>query len=278
MRINISKRGTLKKTTAGDDMQRKRVGLALGAGGMRGMAHIGVMQVLEEAGIPIDLVSGASVGAFFGAAYAAEMDLYALGEYATWITRRDVLDVPRFFRTNGLLSGDKFRKLCRLVTNDRSFSETCVPFWCSAVDLDTGETRYLHEGPLSRAVRASISIPGLLRPVKIGGHAYIDGGTVEEIPIDILRENGADVVIAVDLSIGAMFTSDRDNVRRVLFRSLDIMRAAIARLTPKAADVLIRPDVSFMGQILPHDAARGIQVGRAAAFAALPAIRCALSL
>ena len=255
----------------------KRVGLTLGSGGMRGMAHIGVLQVLEEAGIPIDLISGASVGAFFGAAYAAEMDLYALGTFAQFLGRRDVLDVPHPFRS-GLLSGNKFLRLCRIVTNDRSFSETCIPFWCSAVELDTGETHYLHEGSLSQAVRASISIPGLLRPVRLNGHTYIDGGTVEELPIDVLRRNGADVVIAVDLSIGPAYQSKRENVRRVLFRSVDIMRAAMNRLTPKPADVLIRPDVSFMGQIIPHDAARSIQVGRAAASAALPAIRDALGI
>lgn len=255
----------------------KRVGLALGSGGMRGMAHIGVMQVLEEAGIPIDLVSGASVGAFFGAAYVAEMDLYALSEYATYLGRRDVLDLPHP-HASGLMSGKKFQKLCRLVTNGRSFSETCVPFWCSAVDLDTGETRYLHEGSLSDAVRASISIPGLLRPVRLDGHTYIDGGTVEELPIDILRRNGADVVIAVDLSIGPVYRPKKPNVRRVLFRSVDIMRAAMNRLTPKAADILIRPDVSFMGQIIPHDAARSIRVGRASAIAALPQIREALGM
>ena len=256
---------------------RKRVGLALGSGGMRGMAHIGVLQVLEESGIPIDLISGASVGAFFGAAYAAEMDLYALGTFAQYLGRRDILDLPQPFST-GLLSGKKFKRLCRIVTNDRSFSETCVPFWCSAVDLDTGETRYLHEGSLSDAVRASISIPGLLRPVRLDGHTYIDGGTVEELPIDILRENGADVVIAVDLSIGAMFPPGRESLRRILFRSVDIMRAAMNRLMPKPADVLIRPDVSFMGQIIPHDAAKSIRIGRAAAFAALPQIRDALGV
>lgn len=253
----------------------KRVGLALGSGGMRGMAHIGVLQVLEEAGIPIDLISGASVGAFFGAAYAAEMDLYALGKFAGWLSRRDVLDLPNPFRS-GLLSGNKFMKLCRLVTDGRSFAETCVPFWCSAVDLKTGETRYLHEGPLWQAVRASISIPGLMRPVRIGDHTYIDGGTVEELPIDVLRNNGADVVIGVDLSIAPVYAPRKENVRHILFRSVDIMRAAMNRLTPKTADVLIRPDVSFMGQIIPHDAAEGIRVGRAAAAAAIPAIREAL--
>ena len=205
------------------------------------------------------------------------MDLYALGTFAQFLGRRDVLDVPHPFRS-GLLSGNKFLRLCRIVTNDRSFSETCIPFWCSAVELDTGETHYLHEGSLSQAVRASISIPGLLRPVRLNGHTYIDGGTVEELPIDVLRRNGADVVIAVDLSIGPAYQSKRENVRRVLFRSVDIMRAAMNRLTPKPADVLIRPDVSFMGQIIPHDAARSIQVGRAAASAALPAIRDALGI
>lgn len=258
------------------EQKRKRVGVALGSGGMRGIAHIGILQVLEEAGIPIDMISGASVGAFFGAAYAAEMDFYALGRFAGWLKKFDVLDVPNPFR-NGLLSGNKFQKLIRLVTDNRTFSQTCVPFWCSAVDLKSGKTEYLHEGPLASAVRASISIPGLLRPISMNGHTYIDGGTVEEIPIDILRENGADVVIGVDLSIAPPYQPRREHVRQILFRSVDIMRAAMNRLMPKSADVLIRPDVSFMGQIIPHDAAESIRVGRAAAYAALPAIREALA-
>lgn len=254
---------------------RKRVGVALGSGGMRGMAHIGILQVFEEAGIPIDMISGASVGAFVGAAYAAEMDLYALGAFAAKLRRRDVLDPPDPFRT-GLFSGRKFQRLCGIVTDNRTFSETCVPFWCSAVDLDTGETRYLHSGPLSLAVRASIAIPALLHPAVIGDRTYIDGGTVEAIPVDILRENGADVVIGVDLSIPAPYVKRRSNAYRVAFRSVDIMRAAIDRLAPCRADVIIRPDVSFMSRIVPHDAAKCIAIGRAAAAKLLPEIRALL--
>ncbi len=252
--------------------KRKRVGVALGSGGMRGMAHIGILQVLEEANIPIDFVSGASVGAFVGAAYAAEMDLYALGRFATELRKRDVLDPVNPFR-DGVFSGRKFRKLCEIVTDNRSFSETCVPLWCSAVDLETGETRYLHEGRLKDAVRASIAIPGLLRPATIDGVTYIDGGTVESVPVDILRENGADVVIGVDLSICAPYAPKRPRPFTIAFRSVDIMRATIDRLRPFGADVLIRPDVSFMGRLVPHDAAECIAIGRAAASEALPKIR-----
>ena len=255
-------------------MQRKRklVGVALGSGGMRGIAHIGVLQVLEEAGVPIDFVSGASVGAFVGAAYAAEMDLYALGAFASKLRKRDVLDAPDPLR-GGVFSGKKFQNLCRLITDNRTFADTCVPFWCSAVDIRTGETRYLHEGPLFQAVRASIAIPGLLRPVSIDGATYIDGGTVESVPVGILRENGADVVIGVDLSICAPYAPKRPNAYTVAFRSVDIMRAEIDRLKPFGADVLIRPDVSFMGRLVPHDAPKCIAVGRAAASEALPEIR-----
>ncbi len=255
-------------------MQRKRklVGVALGSGGMRGIAHIGVLQVLEEANIPIDFISGASVGAFVGAAYAAEMDLYALGRFATGLRKRDVLDPFNPFRS-GVFSGNKFHKLCEIVTDKRSFSETCVPFWCSAVDIATGETRYLHEGKLADAVRASIAIPALLRPVTIDGTVYIDGGTVESVPVDILRENGADVVIGVDLSICAPYAPKHPNAYTVAFRSVDIMRAAIDRLKPFGEDVLIRPDVSFMGRLIPHDAAKCIAIGRTAASEALPEIR-----
>jgi len=251
---------------------RKRVGVALGSGGMRGLAHIGILQVLEEAGIQIDYLSGASVGAFMGAAYAAEMDLYALGAFAAKLTRRDVLDPPNPFRS-GLFSGQKFLKLCAVVTENRTFQETCVPFWCSAVDLSTGKTCYLHEGRLADAVRASIAIPGLLRPFTTGGATYIDGGTLESIPAAILRENGADVVIGVDLSICPPYAPKRSNAYSIAFRSVDLMRAAIDTLAPSGADVLIRPDVSFMGRLVPHDAAKCIAIGRAAASEALPEIR-----
>lgn len=252
--------------------KRKRVGVALGSGGMRGIAHIGVLQVLEEADVPIDFVSGASVGAFVGAAYAAEMDLYALGAFATGLKKRDVIDFPDPFRS-GFFSGKKFETLCRIVTDNRTFSETCVPFWCSAVDLFSGETHYLHNGPLYRAVRASIAIPGLLRPEKADGRTYIDGGTIESIPVGILRKNGADVVIGVDLSAPAPYEERGSNAYRVAFRSVDFMRAAIDRLCPCGADVLIKPDVSFMGRLVPHDAAKCIAIGRAAAAEALPEIR-----
>ncbi|MBQ1821715.1 MAG: patatin-like phospholipase family protein [Clostridia bacterium] len=254
---------------------RKRIGVALGSGGMRGMAHIGVLQVLEEAGIPIDLISGASVGAFFGAAYAAGMDLYALSAYAVRLVRRDVLDLPNPFRS-GFFSGNKFAKLCRIVTGDRTFSETCIPFWCSGVDLESGETHYFHSGSLYRAVRASIAIPGLLRPARLEGRTYIDGGTVESIPVDILRQNGADVVIGVDLSITPPYRDPRPNMYRIAFRSVDIMRAAIERLCPCGANVLIRPDVSFMDRLVPHDVGKCIAFGRAAAAHALPEIRRAM--
>lgn len=258
-------------------MQRKRklVGVALGSGGMRGIAHIGVLQVLEEAGIPIDFVSGASVGAFVGAAYAAEMDLYALGAFASKLRKRDVLDAPDPLR-GGVFSGKKFQNLCRLVTDNRAFADTCVPFWCSAVDIQTGETHFLHEGNLADAVRASIAIPGLLRPALFNGITYIDGGTVESIPVNILRENGANVVIGVDLSICAPYEPKNANAYSVAFRSVDIMRAAIDRLNPCGADVVLRPDVSFMGRLVPHDAAKCISIGRAAASEALPTIRCLL--
>lgn len=254
----------------------KRIGVALGSGGMRGIAHIGILQVLEEAGVPIDLVSGASVGAFIGAAYAAEMDLYALGAFAAGLKRRDVLDLPTVFRS-GIFSGLKFLKLLRIVTADRMFSETFVPFWCSAVDIATGKTQYLHSGSLAEAARASIAIPGLLRPFTLNGTTFIDGGTVEAVPVEILRKNGADVVIGIDLSISPPFAERRTNPYRIAFRSADIMREAIGALSPCGADVLIRPDVSFMDRLVPHDAAKCIAVGRAAAAKALPEIRRILS-
>ncbi len=255
--------------------RRKKVGLALGAGGMRGMAHIGVMQVLDECGVPIDMVAGASVGAFMGAAYAADMDLYYMAECARYLTTRDVLDVPIPFR-DGYLSGRKMESICRIVTDDREFSQTRIPFWCSALDLESGRLRYFHRGKLAQAVRASVAIPGVFRPSRIDGRWYIDAGMLESVPSAILRENGADVVIAVDLYGDPPYPTEHLSPRTILYRSAEMMRDEIKRLRPTRADVTIRPDVSYIRQLRPEGAIGGIRTGRLAALDALPEIHSIL--
>ena len=159
----------------------RKIGLCLGSGGARGLAHVGVLQVLEENGIIPDIISGCSAGAIFGAVYAAGTNLYLLEKYLGTVEARTIVDMGIPIH-GGFLSGDKIEELVLTLTHDLSFGETKIPFVCIATDLVTGEMKVFEEGKLHRAVRASMAVPGVFTPAVIDGHYYVDGGVLEELP------------------------------------------------------------------------------------------------
>ncbi|MCX7844384.1 MAG: patatin-like phospholipase family protein [Candidatus Bipolaricaulota bacterium] len=177
----------------------RRVGLALGAGGARGAAHVGVLKVLERAGIPVAAIAGASIGAMVGGAYAAGVPLARIE--AEWLTasRAKLLKsfLPTFPRT-GLSSGAGLRRYLRALLGDVRIEELPIPFAAVATDLDTGAAVVLRSGPLVEAICASTAIPGVFQPVRWEGRLLVDGGMVEPLPVRVCRELGAEVVIAVD--------------------------------------------------------------------------------
>ncbi|MEN9231745.1 MAG: patatin family protein [Thermostichus sp. DG02_5_bins_236] len=178
----------------------KKLGLALGSGGARGWAHIGVIRALERAEIPIDYIAGASIGAFVGAIYAAG-ELDELEEFVrdlNWKMILSLFDVV--FPTCGLLDGNKIYDLLTEHLQELCIEEAGIPFCCVATDLITGKEVQLRSGKMADAVRASISIPGIFTPLQYEGRYLGDGGIVNPVPVQVVREMGADIVIGVNLN------------------------------------------------------------------------------
>ncbi|WP_239112183.1 patatin-like phospholipase family protein [Halomicronema sp. CCY15110] len=178
----------------------KTLGLALGSGGARGWAHIGVIRALEEAGIQIHAIAGSSIGAFVGAIYAAdELDeLEAFVQSLNWRAIVSYFDVV--FPSTGLLDGNRIYDLLSEHLCDRQIEDTKIPFCCVATDLEAGSPVCLEQGRLADAVRASISMPGIFTPFQHSGRHLGDGGIVNPVPVDVARRLGVDVVLAVNLN------------------------------------------------------------------------------
>jgi NTE family protein len=276
--------------------RRPVVGLALGGGGARGLAHIGVLKVLEEAGIAVNCLSGTSMGGLIAAAAAAglsvsKMEALALkmGSMREWVSMVGLLPSRR-----GLLDANKVRAfLLETFAGDPHFAGLQVPLALSAVDLDRGEEVVLAEGSLAQAVMATIAVPGLFPPVEKGGQRLIDGGVLNNVPANLLRKMGAQVVLAVDVGpssrwdetwAGPELPSPLSALlpRLILdfYQTEMIMVAALTRAKLREArpEVLIRPDLGPEITLLTGFAhARTIiDAGERAARESLPEIREAI--
>lgn len=192
----------MKKNHHNPDPGRPQVGLVLGSGSARGWAHIGVIQALEEAQVPIDMVVGTSIGAFVGAVYATG-ELESLREFALRMNWKMVLSYfDVVFPRSGFLDGRKVHELFSMHTKAQTFEDFRIPVRIVATDLNTGRMVVLDSGSIIEAIRASVAVPGVITPVVTPEHLLVDGGLVNPVPVDIAREQGAEVVIAVDLNSG----------------------------------------------------------------------------
>ena len=287
-------------------MSERKIGLAFSSGGARGTAHIGVLKVLEENGIVPDVIAGSSIGAQIGAAYAAgvpidEMEVYWRSSSWKRVAKTLFPTIP----WSGWSSGRKVTRVLRDLFGERRIEDLSIPYAAVATDLETGEALPITSGPIARAVRASLSVPGLFVPVWIDGHLLIDGGVTDPLPVDVVRFLGADVVIAVDVLVepaevklsgipappsgkilgiingGSSGKNERrfyPSVFSVLFQMSTVFQKRVLNLLLETdpPDVLIRPDFSADPPCY-SDAAGGIEAGEEAARRALPAIRHALS-
>lgn len=254
-----------------------KVGLALGAGSTKGYAHIGVLQVLEENGIPVDMISGCSIGSIIAGIYAAGTDLYLLEKLALELDIRTMLDIGKL-NAGGLIRGDKIEELIGLLTHGKRFSETNIPLYIVAVDAGSGELVTFREGLVKRAVRASMSIPAIFTPVPIDGRYYVDGGVVERVPCDVLRREGADAIISVDVGYtGGEVDVSHMNAYEMINRSIDIMQCHMAQKLTVDSDVLLKPQVLYVrGHFDTKSAKSVIKEGRRVATEALPEIKALL--
>ncbi len=184
------------------ETQRKRLGIALSGGGARGLVHIGVLQVLDEAGVPVDFLAGTSMGGLIAAGYAAGLSADEMAEMAR-THGLSLRSLWRFFdlgrNRQGLIRGEEIEAWVRSVLGRKTFADLRIPLTLMATDLNAGREVWLTEGCLAPAVRATMSIPGLLAPVVRDGMRLVDGGLLNNLPVDVVRKMGADVVIGVDV-------------------------------------------------------------------------------
>ena len=191
----------------------KTVGLVLGSGSSRGWAHIGGIEALEEAGVPVHVIAGCSVGAYIGAIYASG----GLASLKAFILRMDGEKMFSYFDVvlprSGLLDGSKkLREFLSGHTDVETFEELAIPLKMVATDLESGDKVVMDSGNLFRALRASLSMPGLFAPIRVKGRWLVDGGLVDPVPVGVARAMGADVVIASDLNSGLVSRSQRDRL------------------------------------------------------------------
>lgn len=253
-----------------------KIALVLGGGGARGLAHVGAIRVLEEAGVPVALVVGTSAGSLVGALYAHDPSAAAL-ERAT-----DGLGVDDFFdfslgsallgRRLGLAAGERLEAFVRARVGGVPVEQLPIPYAAVAADLGTGEPVVLRAGDVARAVRASCAIPGVFEPVEQGGRLLVDGGIASNLPVRIARELGADVVIAVDVSAVGGEPRPRSFVE-VFLRGVELAAHAEVARSRREADVLLAPDVRAVGFLEFDRKADAMAAGAAAARAALPRLR-----
>lgn len=217
------------------------MGLALGSGGARGLAHIGVLKVLKKEGIPVDLIVGSSMGSLVGSLYATGLDLEMMEGLAVHLKRKYWLDlaVPR----RGFVTGEKVKEMIRLLTRSRSLEELPIPMGVVATDLGNGQRVVFQKGPVDLAVRASISIPGIFEPVRWQGKTLVDGGVIDRVPITVVKEMGADIILAVDV-VPHRTSARIENIFDVITQTLSVMEREILNQRLLAADVLIHPDLT----------------------------------
>ncbi len=252
-----------------------RVGVVLGGGGVRGFAHIGVLRVLEENGIPIDYVVGTSVGSLIGAVYAARPDAGLLEREGLGLDRADLLDYTLFGLGWGPLKGRKLERLVDRLTGGRPIESFPVAFAAVATDLRTGERVILDQGPAGRAVWASSAMPGLIHPCRVDGRLLADGALVENMPVSVARALGAEVVLAVSVSPDLEATPLR-GAMDVLHQALAILARELTARQAEA-DVTIAPLVGHIATLDFRQKRDAVEAGKAEAEAALPRIRAALA-
>ncbi|MBL8378056.1 MAG: patatin-like phospholipase family protein [Burkholderiales bacterium] len=250
---------------------RPRVGLALGGGAVRGFAHIGVIKILEQNGIPVDVVAGTSAGSVVGALYASGLDGFALQRVALAMDESVLVDWSISGITRGVLKGELLENYVNERVGGRTLEKLARPFAVVATELATGEPVVFRSGNTGVAVHASSAVPGVFRPVRISGRDYVDGGLTHPVPVAAARALGADIVIAVDVSQNPR-NARPDDMGSILLQTFAIMGRSIARAELTQADVVIRPGTAAAGTDFAarHEV---ILEGERAALAALPAIR-----
>ncbi|MDD5702101.1 MAG: patatin-like phospholipase family protein [Dehalococcoidales bacterium] len=260
-----------------------KVGLALGGGYARGLAHIGVLEVLEREGIPVDMIAGTSIGALVGALYAIERDAALLKNQAMQLDSRGLASlVDLTLPKSGFIRGKRVTSLLRRFIGDAQFKDLSTPLFCVATDIITGEEIVINQGSVLEAVRASISIPIIFTVAKSNGRYLVDGGLVNPVPVSVLRKMGADYIIAVDVTpnrteraayLRKQIEAKEPGIFQVMVQSIYITTYLTARTVSEGADALVHPQLAQIGPGEFHRARECILQGELAAVDSLTNIK-----
>lgn len=249
-----------------------RVALVLGSGGVRGMAHVGVLEELEAAGIPIDIIVGCSVGSMVGALYANNPNIDAI-KHAVWSIRSEsILDINLWECRYGLSQGRNLQKVIDKYLNADTFEDLKIPLVVVASDLYSGELVPIGSGDLEKAVKASCSIPFVFVPCEHQGRILVDGGVVNPVPVKVAADLGANIIIAVDLCelLPKTFPT---NLFQIANRSAEIAFMWQNEICTHDADIVIRPKTCGVGTFNDHGKWQIYEAGRRAAREQIPHIQ-----
>lgn len=249
-----------------------KIAVVLGGGGSKGFAHIGVLKVLEAQKIPVNMIVGTSAGSLVGSLYASGKTAFELQEIALKMDSDHVIDYDWKIWSGGLIIGDKLENFINTHVKYTPIEKLKIPFYAVATNIATGEEVVFARGNTGMAVRASCSVPAVFQPFKIGSIIYVDGGVVSPVAVDVARRNGADVVIAVDIS-GGLHKTVPDGMFDSLKKSVDIMYSRIAAYQIKNADVVIRPNMKNIGSTEMEKFNEAILEGEKAATLKLPELQ-----
>ena len=248
----------------------------MGGGAARGFAHVGVIQVLEEAGIRPDLVVGTSAGSLVAAIYASGKNGTQLQQIAEDMDEATLTDwtLPIFSR--GVLRGEALARYVNRQVAGQLIEAMPMPLGILATDLGSGEGILFRRGDTGSAVRASSAVPSVFQPVRIGAREYVDGGLVAPVPVRHARQMGAELVIAVDISSGPEGNAS-DGAFQVVLQTFSIMGKSISAFELRDADVVVRPALTGVRSSDFTARRRSIEAGRAAMLAALPLLKARLA-
>ena len=250
-----------------------KVALVLGAGASRGFAHIGVLKILEANRVPIHLIVGTSAGSLVGSMYAYGFNAFQLQSLSFPVEKGDIIDLT--VPDNGFIKGEKLEAYVNHMLKGTPIEKLRTRFYAVAADIQTGEEVVFASGNTGMAIRASCSIPGIFQPVRIGSRIYVDGGIVSPVAVDTARKMGADLVIAVDISLGVESPPPK-TIMETIMQSVVIMYSKISQSQLERADVVVRPRVSHIGSTDFSKRHEAVLEGEKAALEAMPQVKAAL--
>ena len=265
-------------STALPSVERKelRLGLALGGGAARGFAHVGVIQVLEEAGLRPAYLVGTSAGSLVAALYASGKTPADLVRVAQSMQEAEITDWMLPILNRGALRGEALARYVNTQVGGRTLEQMSIPVGMVATDLGNGDAITFRRGNTGAAVRASSAVPGVFQPVRVADREYVDGGLVAPVPVRQTREMGANFVIAVDISSDPEGNPSGDTFQ-ILMQTFAIMGKSINQLALKEADWVVRPALSGVKSADFSARMRSIEAGRAAMREALPGLKARLA-